>query len=96
MKTLITAITLVAASATALAESPAAAGPLNQTTPSLTTRAAVLHELAAARANGTLIRPGELGQVPAPFISTRSRADVRAEALRNRGVSPTITGYQPA
>lgn len=96
MKTLITAVALVAACAAVMAETPGAAGPLNQRTTSAKTRAAVLQEFAAARAAGTLIRAGELGQVPAPFVSTRNRAEVRAEWLHSRSISPYATGYQPA
>lgn len=96
MKTRIIAVTLVVASAAAMAESPLAAGPVNQTTTSATTRAAVLNDVAAARADGTLLRAGEIGQAPAPFVSRRSRDEVRAELLQKRGADAHAAGYQPA
>jgi hypothetical protein len=96
MKTLIIAIALAAASAAASAESPTAAGPVNQAATAVISRAAVLQELAAARAAGTLIRAGELGQVPVPFVSVRDPADVRSEMLQSRRIAPYGLGYQPA
>jgi len=96
MKTLITALALAAASVAAFAESPAAAGPLNQGVTSQRTRDSVLQEFFAARAAGTLLRPGELGQVPPPFVSQRSREQVRAELFDLRRMSPYATGHQPA
>ncbi len=85
MKTLIIAIALAAASAAASAESPTAAGPGNQAPTAVTARAA-----------GTLIRAGELGQVPVPFVSVRDPADVRSEMLQSRRIAPYGLGYQPA
>lgn len=84
-KTLIAALALTTASMAAFAESPAASGPLNQrvTAPTMS-RAAVVQELMAARAAGTLMRAGELGQVPTAFVPEESRAEVRNEVLTAR------------
>ena len=62
----------------------------------MTTRAAVLQDVASARAAGTLIRAGEIGQVPAPFVSVRQRDEVRAELLQQRGTGTYAIGYLPA
>lgn len=84
-KTFIAALALATASLATHAESPGAAGPLNQhVTSSTVTRAAVAQELMAARAAGTLVRPGELGQVPPAFAPGRSRADARTEVFAAR------------
>ena len=96
MKTLVTALALATASLAAFAESPAASGPLQQGVASQQTRASVMREFFAARAAGTLLQPGELGQVPAPFVSQRSRGEVRAEIFDGRRMAPHATGYQPA
>lgn len=84
-KTLIAALALTTASMAAFAESPGASGPLNQrvTGPTMT-RAAVVQELMAARAAGTLPRPGELGQVPPAFVPEKSRAEVRNDLMAAR------------
>jgi len=96
MKTLIATLALATASVAALAESPNASGPPDQQAGSALTRTAALQELSAARAAGTLLLPGELGQVPQPFVSRRSRQDVRAELADLRRGQPYRAGYQPA
>ena len=82
MKLFIAALALTAASTAAIAESPGAAGPLNQRLAESThTRAEVRQEYLEARAAGTTVRPGEGGTVPQAFTPERSRADVRMALL---------------
>lgn len=90
-KTLVAALALTTASMAAFAESPAASGPLDQraTAPTMT-RAAVVQELMAARAAGTLLRAGELGQVPPAFVPEESRAEVRNEVLAARAAGTLL------
>ena len=95
MKLFIAALALAAASTAAIAESPGAAGPLNQRLSESThTRAEVRQEYLEARADGTSLRPGEQGQVQPAFVPGKSRAEVRAEVLGRR--SPPAPGLQPA
>lgn len=58
--------------------------PSIQATPSTLTRAAVIADLQAARANGTMNVDGDRSEAPRSITqvgSTLSRADVRAEAI---------------
>lgn len=82
MKLFIAALALAAGSTAAIAESPLAAGPVNQRLAESThTRAEVRQEYLEARAAGETIRPGERGAVPEAFTPERSRAEVRMALL---------------
>ncbi len=97
MKTALTALVLAVAAAGALAESPEAAGPTSaRPTSSALTRAEVVRQVMQARAAGTLLAPGELGPLPAPMVSVKTRAEVRTEALRTDPGWASANGYQPA
>ncbi len=48
------------------------------------TGAEVAAEVVKARANGTLLRAGEITGVVDPFVSRKTRAEVNAEVLRAR------------
>lgn len=49
-----------------------------------------------ARAVGTLLTAGRIGQVPAPMVSVKGPAQVRAELLRMDLRWACANGYQPA
>ncbi|MHA7598727.1 DUF4148 domain-containing protein [Alicycliphilus sp. T452] len=86
-KTLIAAALALGAIATAHADAPIQYGegsyPGNamQSQPSTLTREAVIADLVAARANGTMPRSGEWDDMAAGTASARTRAEVRKEAI---------------
>jgi hypothetical protein len=96
MKTALSALVLAFAATGALAESPAAAGPTAAQPTSALTRAEVMQQVLDARSAGTLLKSGELGQVPAPMASAKTREQVRSEWLRTDPRSAHAAGYQPA
>jgi hypothetical protein len=78
---------LIATAALLAATVPAIAGNVNYAVAdkdfvSSKTRAEVVAELKVAQANGTVFRNDTYPQVPVNVVSTRSRADVRAEASK--------------
>lgn len=96
MKTARSTLVLALAATGALAESPEAAGPTAAQPTSAVIRAEVVRQVMEARAAGTLLRPGEVGQVVAPMISVKTREQVRAELLRMDPRWAYANGYQPA
>ncbi len=97
MKTALSALVLALAATGAFAESPNAAGPTTaQPTSGVLTRAEVVRNVMAARAAGTLLAGGEIGHVPAPMASAKTREQVRAEGLRMEPRWARANGLQPA
>ena len=97
MKTAISALVLALAATGAFAESPNAAGATGaQPTAGVLTRAEVVRNVLAARAAGTLLAAGEIGNVPAPTVSATTRAQVRSAGLRTDPRWAYANGYQPA
>jgi hypothetical protein len=94
MKTAFAALIFVFAATGALAESPNAGNPPAQRTVSTLTRADVVGEVLQARAAGTLIAAGEIGQPPVPTVLSKTRDEVRAELLNTD--RRYANGYQPA
>ncbi len=97
MKTALSALVLALAATGAFAESPNAAGPTEaQPTSGVLTRAEVVRSVMEARAAGTLLAAGEIGHVPAPMASTKTRAQVRSEGVRMDPAWARANGLQPA
>lgn len=96
MKTIFSAAVLALAATGALAESPNAAGPTTVQPTTVLSRAAVVQQVIEARAAGTLLKAGEVGQVPAPMMSVRTREQVQGELLRVDPRWAHANGYQPA
>lgn len=96
MKVVLSTLVLSFAATGAFAESPEAAGPAAAQPVSVLTRAAVIQQLMEARAAGTLLTAGEVGQIPAPKVSVKTRAQVRSEVLRIDPRWANANGYQPA
>jgi len=95
MKTIVMTFALALAATGAFAETPAVAGEHALATTSQFTRAEVRQQVIAARADGTLLRAGELGQQPQAFVSHTTRAQVRADLLKGPR-HPANTIYRPA
>lgn len=95
MKTTLTTLVLAFAATGALAESPGAAGPTSAQPTSALTRADVVQQVVQARAAGTLLEAGELGQAPAPMVSLKTRGQVLSELLRVDPRWAYANGYQP-
>lgn len=95
MKSVVSTLVLALAATGALAESPEAAGPTSAQPTSALTRAEVVRQVAQARAAGTLITAGEIGQVPAPMVFVRSREQVRSGPVRMDPGWALANGYQP-
>ncbi len=97
MKTAFSALVLALATTGAFAESPNAAGATGaQPTSGVLTRAEVVRNVLAARAADTLLAAGEIGNVPAPMVSTTTRAQVQSAGLRMEPRWARANGYQPA
>lgn len=99
MKSALATLTLVLAATGAFAETPNAV-PQTAFVPSRT-RADVMAEVLQARATGTLIPGGEIisgeaGIVPAPTLSSKTRAQIRSEIPRDNLQQLRKSGYQPA
>ncbi|HET8746742.1 MAG TPA: DUF4148 domain-containing protein [Ramlibacter sp.] len=95
MKTTLITFAFALAATGAFAETPNAAGEQALAGSSHVTRAEVRQQVIAARADGTLLRAGEQGQQPQAFVSSKTRAQVRAEVLQGPR-HPYASGYQPA
>lgn len=69
-----------------------------QSAPSTLTREAVIAELVAARANGTLPRDGDWSNAPAPLAlsgqsnTTVTRSEVRAQAIAAARAGEIVSG----
>ncbi|RYF08579.1 MAG: DUF4148 domain-containing protein [Comamonadaceae bacterium] len=78
------AVSAFAAQAQSPFEGNRSNSPSIQSAPSTLTRAQVIADLQAARANGTMLRDGDSSEAPRSINEVRStlnRADVRAEAI---------------
>ena len=95
MKSVLSTLVLALAATGALAESPEAAGPTAAQPTSALTRAEVMRQVTDARAAGTLITAGEIGQVPAPMVFVKSREQVRSGSVRMDPEWAQANGYQP-
>lgn len=96
MKNAFTILVLACAATGALAESPNAAGATTVQPTSALTRAEVVQQVLDARAAGTLLKAGELGQLSPAMISDKTRAQVQGESLRIDPRRGHANGYQPA
>lgn len=95
--TLAAALSLAALSAHAAPPMYGETYPATPATPSTLTRAEVVADLVAARQAGTLPRTGDWSNAPAPLAigtSTRSRAEVREEAIAAAHAGRTAFGEQ--
>lgn len=54
-----------------------------------------MQQVVQARAAGTLLEAGELGQAPAPMVSLKTRGQVLSELLRVDPRWAYANGYQP-
>lgn len=96
MKTVLSTLVLAFAATGALAESPEAAGPTAAQPVSALTRAEVVQQTMDTRAAGTLLTVGEVGQLPTPMVSVKTREQARSESLRMDPRWAYANGYQPA
>jgi hypothetical protein len=96
MKTPFATLIFLFAATGALAETPNAGIPPAQPATSTLTRAEVIGEVLKARAAGTLLAAGEVSQIPAPTVLSKTRAEVRAELLNSDRRWANANGYQPA
>lgn len=68
--------------------------PMEQAAPSTLTREAVVADLVAARANGTLPRDGEWYNVPAP-VGQSDATTLTREQVRNEAIAATRNRFAP-